>query len=289
MRYQRMLIASALALLLGLPPIVAMAANQGNPPVQLPPATPAQPVAPGPPIAPAADQTGLSDTPWQWASTRHADGTTTTVAEPARYTLAFQARGTLNIRADCNTVLGTYSVNGSSLTIQLGPSTLVGCPPDSQADQFVADLSQVVSYTLAQGNLQLGLRAPGGQMLLTPHPLPELVGPDWQLNAYNNGRGGVQSLLADSKIDAVFDADGRVSGSSGCNRYMGPYQQAGGGALTIGPLASTRIACEQALMDQETAYLNALQATTRYAFENDMLVLRDASGATQAIFVLPAP
>jgi heat shock protein HslJ len=280
MTYPRVVIAGALALLLGLPPIVAMAANQGNPPVQLPPVAP--------PVAPTVSQPGLSDTPWQWQSTRHADGTTTSVAEPARYTIAFQAQGMLNIRADCNTVLGTYSVNGAALTIQLGPSTLVGCPPDSQADQFVADLSQVASYTVGQGSLRLGLRTPGGEMLLAPRPLPELVGPDWQLNAYNNGRGGVQSVLADSKSDAVFGTDGRVTGSAGCNRYMGGYQ-ASSGSLTIGPLATTRMACEQALMDQEAAYIQALESTAEYAFDNDMLVLRDASGAIQAIFVLPTP
>jgi heat shock protein HslJ len=211
-----------------------------------------------------------------------ADGARTAVADPTRYTIAFQSDGSLFIRADCNNVLGTYSASGSELGIKLGPSTLVGCPPDSQADQFVADLAQVATYTLVNDNLQLGLR-PGGQMLLAPHPLPQLTGTNWQLNGYNNGREAVVSILAGSHITAAFGPDGRVSGFSGCNRFMGPYQ-AGEGGLTIGPLGSTRMACEQPLMDQEAAVLRALESTTQYRFENDMLVLRDGSGAMQAIF-----
>ena len=120
-------------------------------------------------------------------------------------------------------------------------------------------------------------------MLLAPHPLPQLAGPTWHATGYNNGRGGVQSLAAGSQIDATFGADNLVSGTSGCNRYTGPYQSSDG-ALQIGPLASTRMLCDQALMDQESAYLHALAATTQYNFENDSLVLRDATGATQATF-----
>jgi len=38
-------------------------------------------------------------------------------------------------------------------------------------------------------------------------------------------------------------------------------------------------------MEQETAYLQALQRATTYRFENGRLVLRDAGGATQATFM----
>lgn len=237
---------------------------------------------------PLSGTTSLSEQPWEWRSTDHADGTSTAAADATRYTIAFQSDGSAVIRADCNTVLGSYSANGSQLSIKPGPSTLVGCPPDSQADEFVAGLAQVTSFALTTDNmLELGLGG-GGQMLLAPHPLPALAGPTWHLTAYNNGRDAVQSTLADSEVNAVFGADdGRVTGSGGCNRYIGPYQ-ADGGSLTIGPLASTRMACDQPRMDQEAAFLKALEATTRYRFENDLLVLRDASGAMQAILTQTA-
>ena len=47
----------------------------------------------------------------------------------------------------------------------------------------------------------------------------------------------------------------------------------------------TRMLCAQPVMDQETAFLAALQMATQYQFESGRLVLRDADGAIQATFV----
>jgi heat shock protein HslJ len=230
--------------------------------------------------SPAAGTTPVGT--WAWQSTQPASGSPVVAADPARYTVTFQADGSLQVRADCNQILGTYTVSGSSLMVQLGPSTLVACPPDSQADDFVAGLNQVASYSFDSGMLTLTLTS-GGQMHFAAMPAPALTGPTWQLTAYNNGRGGVQSILADTQPTASFGTDAQVSGSGGCNTFSGPYQSTAS-TLSIGPLASTFKACEQPIMDQETAYLTALQQTSTYRFENRRLVLVNASGATQAIF-----
>jgi heat shock protein HslJ len=266
-------VAGALTLLIALAPVIALA-DQPDPqaPAQVPPRSSAP--VPAPTLAGAT---------WQWEGTRAGDGSSLSVADPTRYTLQFQAGGMLAIRADCNNVLGTYAVSGGQLTIELGPSTLVGCPPDSQADQFLAGLSQVTSYRFAGGSLQLGLST-GGQMTFGRAAAQSLAGPTWELTGYNNGRNAVQSVLTGTTSTAVFGDDGRITGSAGCNTYMGPYQT-DGQSLTIGPLATTRMACASPIMDQETAYLAALQKATQYEFESGRLVLRDASGATQATFI----
>lgn len=62
-------------------------------------------------------------------------------------------------------------------------------------------------------------------------------------------------------------SDGRIWGSGGCNRFMGDYQIEGE-QLNIGPLASTFMACESTIMDQETRYLKALQGAQRYEVDN---------------------
>ncbi len=64
------------------------------------------------------------------------------------------------------------------------------------------------------------------------------------------------------ELTAEF-AKGRVAGSGGCNRFNGGYKTTGN-QLKIGPLASTFKACQQPVMDQETKYLKALQAATRF-------------------------
>ena len=54
-----------------------------------------------------------------------------------------------------------------------------------------------------------------------------------------------------------------------------------GDKVTIGPLATTRKACEQAVMDQETAFLAALQTPATVEQNGGVVTLRAADGATQ--------
>lgn len=74
-------------------------------------------------------------------------------------------------------------------------------------------------------------------------------------------------------ISAEFTADGKVSGSAGCNRYSGTYTISGSNITFSSPMASTMMMCEQAVMDQESAYLKALGEAKTYAIKGDQLTL----------------
>jgi heat shock protein HslJ len=219
---------------------------------------------------------------WQWQSTQASDGASIVAADPSRYTIEFRADGNLQIRADCNRVLGSYTVTGSSISIQLGPSTLVGCPPDSQADAFLAGLIQAATFAVSGGNLELGL-ALGGRMLFSEVPEPQLIGPEWQLLSYNNGREAVVSILDGTQPTATFGSAGSVSGSAGCNTYNGPFQTTSN-SISMGPFATTRMACPPPVMEQETAFLRALERASTFEFVDGRLEFRDSNGATQAVF-----
>lgn len=78
-------------------------------------------------------------------------------------------------------------------------------------------------------------------------------------------------MLPVGDLTADF-ANGRVSGSGGCNRYNGSYTTKGN-QIKIGPLASTFKACEESIMQQESRFLKALQAAERYEVKNDGLQL----------------
>jgi heat shock protein HslJ len=79
------------------------------------------------------------------------------VADQARYTITFNDDGTFQAQADCNTVGGSYTTSGNSMTIQPGPSTLVACPADSYGDAFVAALGQVATFAVGRSVLTLTL------------------------------------------------------------------------------------------------------------------------------------
>ena len=106
-----------------------------------------------------------------------------------------------------------------------------------------------------------------------------LTGPVWALTALNG-----QPLASGTGITATFTADGAVSGSAGCNRYTGKYSTSGAN-ITIDPaIASTMMACEQPVMDQETAYLKMLPQAKTYAVKGDQLTLMDASNTVVATY-----
>jgi heat shock protein HslJ len=98
-----------------------------------------------------------------------------------------------------------------------------------------------------------------------------LEGPTWIL----------QRTLLRTEITAVFE-EGKVTGSAGCNTYNGTYTVTVGAnedEIAIGPLATTRMACQQNIMDQETRYLGALEAAESYIIEDTTLTIYFPGGA----------
>jgi heat shock protein HslJ len=65
------------------------------------------------------------------------------------------------------------------------------------------------------------------------------------------------------KQTITFDKKGHVFGDSGCNRFTGGYTVKGD-AITIGPLASTLMACDDKKMAAEATFLTRLQAAVSY-------------------------
>lgn len=64
--------------------------------------------------------------------------------------------------------------------------------------------------------------------------------------------------------------DGRVSGSSGCNRYSGTFTRSSRERIRFGPLSSTRMACaDPALTEQENRFTSILTAVEGYSVYGD--------------------
>lgn len=120
--------------------------------------------------------------------------------------------------------------------------------------------TQAVADTQAAGDSQAASEA--------------LVGTYWKLMTL----GGRPVAVADNQREAhlVLGQDGRVSGSTGCNRLMGSYTLQGD-TLTFSQLASTRMACPAEMMALEQAWLTTLSDTAHYSISGQRLVLEDAN------------
>ena len=99
---------------------------------------------------------------WQWTSvTNKSTGETTTVPDPENYTIIFNADGTLNGQADCNTFNGTYTQeNGFSITI--GASTMAFCGEASLDQQYLTLLGSIAAGG-PDGAGGLALETAGGE------------------------------------------------------------------------------------------------------------------------------
>jgi heat shock protein HslJ len=82
--------------------------------------------------------------------------------------------------------------------------------------------------------------------------------------------GSWRTSTAGVKQTITFDKDGKVFGDSGCNRFTGGYTVKGD-RITIGPLASTMMACPQPQMDAEASFLFKLQAAVSYTATKKVL------------------
>jgi len=111
-------------------------------------------------------------------------------------------------------------------------------------------------------------------------PDVSLINTYWKLVELNDG-----SVRAGEGKDLhmILKGQDRVTGYSGCNQFMGSFTETGGG-LSFGPIAGTRRMCES-VMDQESAFLQALEATSRYEISGEDMAISDANGTVTMRFV----
>ena len=181
----------------------------------------------------------------------------------------------------CNRYSMPFTAHGSRIEIgPMGPSTQMACPESTmaQAEAFTTALRTARSFRRGNGTLEI-LAANGAVVVTFAAQASSLVGISWSVVNINNGRQAVVGMVSGSTVTLAFDTAGRVSGTTGCNRYTAAYN-ADGDTLRFSSVAATRMACaDPAVDEQEQAFLRALESVATMGFEGDRLVLRDKDGA----------
>jgi heat shock protein HslJ len=231
--------------------------------------------------AAAGREAGLEGTSWILTSL---DGQAPVVG--STITAAFEADGKMGGNSGCNGYGASYEVNGDRLAIDDPFSTMMACEPAlmDQETAYLAALTATATYAISGESLSLKDASGVARLLFRAQP-SDLGGTSWTVLSYNNGQGGVVSILAGTELTAEFSADGQLSGSAGCNTYSASYSTAEA-SITIGPAASTRMYCAEpeGVMEQETQYLSSLTTASSYSMRGSSLELRTADGALAAKF-----
>ena len=108
----------------------------------------------------------------------------------------------------------------------------------------------------------------------TSGPSPALPNSSWVATSIDDS-----PVIDDAQPSLAFDANLNVSGNSSCNRLTGSATVAGK-ALNFGALATTRMACAEALMEQELRFFVALNEVQSWAIDPDSgeLLLNNSAG-----------
>lgn len=224
----------------------------------------------------------LTDTDWTLETINGA-----AALDDAAATMHLADNDELSGSASCNRYVGTWETgDDDALTLTPGPMTLMACDPPIMAQEqaFIAAMTGTASFDL-DGD-ELTLRNDAGDDLAVLHELEpaELVGTNWQVAYYNTGSQAVVSVLDGTSMTAVFGDDDSLSGNAGCNTYNTSFET-DDDSITIQPAATTRIACDQPIMDQEFAYLQALTQAATFELGEDTLTLHAADGALLVSYV----
>lgn len=126
------------------------------------------------PVASAviADPT-LAGTAWQLVEITSMNDRVDTPDDRSLYTVEFKADGSLQIRADCNRGVGSWtSASPGQLQFSHIAATQALCPPHSLHDRYMAEFPWVRSYVIKDGHLFLATMADGSIIEFEPIELP---------------------------------------------------------------------------------------------------------------------
>ena len=111
----------------------------------------------------------------------------------------------------------------------------------------------------------------------TADSLTSVAGTEWVLERWNEK----EPVSGNAEVTLRLE-DGRLSGSSGCNRYSSDVKPGGlPRTIVLGPVAGTRMACPEPAMAVEDRFLRQLAAVKSFRLDRGRLELGyELDGAT---------
>ncbi|MFV1852723.1 MAG: META domain-containing protein [Porticoccaceae bacterium] len=99
---------------------------------------------------------------------------------------------------------------------------------------------------------------------------------EWVLTKVTEGNRTLEPM-SPVLASANFASDGKIAGSTGCNRYFGNYTRSESG-LTMSPLGATQMMCMEDAMEIEHAFTSAMEDVADWKVIDTTLSLSDSSG-----------
>ncbi len=207
--------------------------------------------------------------------------------------------------AGCNDYGAEYTVNGTNITLNGLYQTKKACTGEGimeQEQHYLEALKEAESFeidgdtlTITGGGWKSDFERQTGD---TPEETGPLAGTSWTLVSYADGTV-TNSVIEGTEVTLIFwEQDNRLGGSAGCNEYGAPYAVDGSSlTLTDNIVQTLKLCADEAVMEQESSFLRALQAAEKFVIEDDTLTITGGgwtlefsadSGSATASLVGPA-
>ncbi len=248
----------------------------------------------------------LVGTVWQWTAFEDTAGENdVTVENPGNYEIVFWPDGSYSIKADCNVGGGSYVLDGASLTINPGMSTLAFCGEESLDTQFRDGLFATATYVFDDsGNLVLNLAADAGNMVFANGGSAELADsgdPEDQTAAVDDGLtstayqwtsvtdadGTVTAVPNPENYQVIMNPDGTFNFQADCNVGSGRYEYNEDGSIVFLPGPMTRAFCGEDSLDQQ--FLEAITGTVSFTVDDNGDVTADLDDGRTASLINAGP
>jgi len=215
------------------------------------------------------------------------DGEARAVPQAESFEIVFdRSPGQISASASCNSMGGTYSIDGDVLTTSDVFSTEMGCDPEREAfDGLLGALITSPTFVLDGDQLTLTVEGEKGSLrsLLTDASTDgstapaAMEGTSWVLESFIDGETA-SSVPADVGSVTMTLADGRLRIDTGCNGVGAGYTLSGD-VLTTTPGVSTKMFCGDAINQVESKLSTVIGGDLTVTLDRQSLTLTNANGA----------
>ncbi len=199
-------------------------------------------------------ESGIVGIVWQWVENTYNNDTQTVVPDPSTYTMVLFPDGTVDLQVDCNRGGGTYTLDGSQLTINVATLTRMACPEGSLSEEYVQSLNSAVTYVMDGADLIVNMAvdtgnmrfqaagpaempvaapvAPSASQPVTPtvtqpvHTAVDramVIGATWQWVGFTDPVNGTQEIATPERYTLQLLPSGTARIKADCNRGAGKY------------------------------------------------------------------
>jgi heat shock protein HslJ len=195
-----------------------------------------------------------------------------TLVDGTRITMQF-SDGSLGTVAGCNTIAGSYSIEGDVLVMAAPAMTKMLCDEEtSKQDAWLVQLltsrptisqkGDTLTFTSAAVTLTMRDR-------IAVATASAVDGSAWPIESLETAAG-----VTPAPTGAYLSFDGeRMYIATGCNRGSGAVTVGTDNTIEVGPIILTKMACEAPLADWETALIGFLEGKLTYALSDTGLAL----------------